>query len=108
MTVLPSSLRSYATSARQYATSLTWAPLVQLSRTTILAIFSKIAVGQLKIIDADGRVTICGQLGTSVEGPQTELRVHKETFWVRMLLFADMVRCEAPVWCLRFVRSTCR
>jgi cyclopropane-fatty-acyl-phospholipid synthase len=92
MNLVPQSLHYYAGSLRQYAGSLTWGPLVQLSKAAILSTLMKIEVGQLKIIEPDGHVTICGQLGESVkDGPQTELRIHKETFWVRMLLFADMV-----------------
>ena len=36
-------------------------------------------------------MTICGQPGTKDASPHTELKVLKETFWVRVMLFADMV-----------------
>lgn len=83
-----------------YAASYTWGPLLSLSRTTILSLLSRIQVGHLKIVDVDGTTTVYGQkhvangfLEQSVYSiPQTELTVHKDTFWVRMLLFADMVR----------------
>jgi len=94
MTIIPQSLNYYADGIRRYAGSVTWGPLVQLSRSAILSTLSKITVGQLKVIEADGHTTICGELGANIKGPSTELRVHKETFWVRMLLFADMVRAQ--------------
>ena len=83
-----------------YSTSYAWGPLVSVSRSVLLSLFRQISIGQLKIIDVDGTVTICGQekLKAGLDGersvytiPQTVLQVHKETFWVRMLLFADMV-----------------
>jgi cyclopropane-fatty-acyl-phospholipid synthase len=75
---------------RRYAGSVSWGPAVQLSRTTLLGLLSRITVGRLKVIDTDGTETICGFKGTGSE-PETELVIHKDTFWVRMLLFADMV-----------------
>lgn len=90
--IIPQSLNYYVDGARRYAGSVTWTPLVQLSRSAILSTLQKITVGQLKVIEADGHTTICGELGADIKGPQTELRIHKDTFWVRMLLFADMVR----------------
>jgi len=48
--------------------------------------------GELTVEDIDGQITVCGK---PVEGcPVTRLTVHKETFWVRMMLFADMVRFQ--------------
>ncbi|KAI9725223.1 MAG: hypothetical protein M1828_003404 [Chrysothrix sp. TS-e1954] len=83
------------------ASSWSWGPLVHLARNTILSLLSKIDKGSLKITDCNGRVTLCG--APQIDGaakrkgfaPFTELQVHKDTFWVRMLLFADMGFAES-------------
>ena len=74
-----------------YLVSFTWGPFVNLSRSTVLALLDRIEVGQLVIRDCDGTVTVCGQPGIIDASPRTELRVSKEAFWVRVMLFADMV-----------------
>ncbi|KAK4988350.1 hypothetical protein LTR50_003982 [Elasticomyces elasticus] len=82
------------------AGSYAWEPLVSLSRSAILALLSKVESGSLVITDTDGQQTVCGKK-KMVNGetggdrsvysiPHTGLQVHKETFWVRLLLFADM------------------
>ena len=78
-------------SLRSYLGSFTWGPVVTLSRSTVLGLLSRIEVGQLVIRDGDGTVMICGQPGIKDASPRTELRVSKEAFWVRVMLFADMV-----------------
>ncbi len=102
-------------SLHSYLGSFTWGPFVNLSRSTVLGLLSRIEVGQLVVRDSDGTVTICGQPGSKDASPRTELRVSKEAFWVRVMLFADMVgdlifamsaglgvRASRPVWELRF------
>jgi len=76
---------------RTYAGSFTWQPLVRFSRGIVLSLLRRIAVGQIVVRDSDGAVTICGAPQTKDGTPRSELRVLKETFWVRALLFADMV-----------------
>ena len=80
---------------RTYVGSFTWAPFVQISRSTILGLLQRIQQGQLEVIDCDGSVTLCG--ATRDGAPKTELKVLKEAFWVRVLLFADMVRRLRPL-----------
>ncbi len=79
-------------SLRSYAGSLTWSPLVRFSCGAVLGLLRRIVVGQIVITDSDGMVTLCGAPRIKDGTPRTELRVLKETFWVRVLLFADMVR----------------
>lgn len=83
-----------------YGASLAWPTFLSLSRSAILSLLQKIQVGQLTIKDVDGTITICGQTKvkpisqadrTVYSIPSTELVVHKDTFWIRLLLFADMV-----------------
>ncbi|KAL9633646.1 MAG: hypothetical protein Q9164_004581 [Protoblastenia rupestris] len=77
-------------SLRQYVGSFTWAPFVQLSRSTVLGLLQRIELGQLVVTDHDGSVTVCGHTNGRDEVPRTQLKVLKEAFWVRVLLFADM------------------
>ena len=81
---------------RSYAGAFTWEPLVRFSRSTILRLLKRIAVGQLVVRDSDGLLTVCGTPQVKDGSPRTELRVLKETFWVRVFLFADMVSQEIP------------
>ena len=78
-------------SLRTYVGSLTWPPLVSLSRGFVLSLLRRIEVGTIVVTDCDGAKIVCGAHQPN-DRPKTELRVLKETFWVRMLLFADMVR----------------
>lgn len=78
-------------SLRSYLGSLTWGPFVNISRSTVLALLTRIEIGQLVLRDSDGAVTVCGQPGIKDPSPRTDLRVLKEAFWVRVVLFADMV-----------------
>ena len=78
-------------SLRSYLGSVTYGPFVKLSRSTVLGLLSRVEVGQLVIRDSDGTVKICGQPSIEDGSPHTELRVSKEAFWVRVMLFADMV-----------------
>ena len=79
-------------SLRSYIGSFTWGPIVHISRRTVLGLLSRIVVGQLVVVDCDGTTTLCGQLGKKDGSSRTELKVLKEAFWVRVMLFADMVR----------------
>ena len=79
---------------QQYAGTWTWGPLVQLSRTAVLSLLKSIHVGQLIVTDENGELIVCGgNHGTPKEKavPRTELEIHNKAFWVRLLLFADMV-----------------
>lgn len=97
------------------ATAYTWPPLVALCRHAIISALSRIQTGQLVITDTSTNdVTIFGALEPKTDDPKlnvangangiqnnkdlrAELRVVADVFWVRMLLFADMVRtfCQA-------------
>lgn len=88
-----------------YPASYAWPPLLSLSRSAILSVLVQIKVGQVKIVDVDGKETVCGQQkmmpgpskARSVYSiPQVQLHVHKDIFWVRMALFADMVCLLLP------------
>lgn len=78
--------------ARSYLGSFSWSPLVHLSRAAVLSVLGRVEIGHIAIVDSDGSETICGERWRKEGVPATELTVLKEAFWVRLLLFADMVR----------------
>ncbi|KAL2039930.1 hypothetical protein N7G274_007333 [Stereocaulon virgatum] len=82
-------------SLRNYVGSFTWGPFVKISRSAVLGLLGRIEIGQLVVKDCDGTGTICGEAGEKDGSPQTELKVLKEAFWVRVMLFADMGFAES-------------
>ena len=93
-------------SLRTYVGTFTWAPFVTLSRSAVLALLGRVEFGQLVLKDTDGTVTICGNPGIKDGSPRTELHVLKEAFWVRLMLFADMVcrKCRTVGFCYALIR----
>jgi cyclopropane-fatty-acyl-phospholipid synthase len=84
-------LTSRFTALRSYTGSLAWGPLVQFSRSMCLSLLKRVEIGRLEIIDTDGTRIVCGTTNFRDGEPQTTLEVNKDTFWVRLMLFADMV-----------------
>ena len=82
---------------RSFAGSLIWSPVVAFSRTTVLRLLIRIEKGQIVVRESDGNTVVCGGAQTKDCMLKTELNVVKDTFWVRALLFADMVRTFHPV-----------
>lgn len=81
---------------RSYTGSFAWAPLIQLSRSAILSLLKSVEIGQLTVRDTDGTVTVCGkQPQAGHDAPVTSLNVVRETFWLRLALFADMGFAES-------------
>ena len=78
--------------ARGYLGSFTWKPFIRLSRAAVLGLLARIETGHILIIDNDGSEIVCGERWPKDGVPKTELKVLKDTFWVRLLLLADMVR----------------
>lgn len=58
----------------------------------MLGLLRRVEIGQLVVTDCNGAVFACGQAPAKGNWPKTELKVLKETFWVRVMLFTDMVR----------------
>lgn len=79
--------------------SAAWGPLVTVSRTVILSLFKQIQHGQLAITDTDGGRAVygCQDVDGVAPSPNVEVKVKRESFWVRLALFADMVRIVGPV-----------
>lgn len=85
---------------RSAAGSVAWQPSVDFARRYITSLLRQIEVGQLQIVDTTGRTTTCGKEIVPQNEPATELSIHNDTFWLRMLLFADMVclpHCRAAL-----------
>lgn len=82
---------------RNYVGSVTWGPLVDLSRASVQSILRRIEVGNLVITDVSGTVTTYGRRDVAAgSGPDAMVRVRKDAFWVRLFLFADMVGAPVP------------
>jgi len=92
--------------------SMSWGPALTLSKAAVASLFSRIGNGTLVVIDeTTGRTTSYGQkiakeytkMSNGVNGTskkrsgvgKVELVVRKETFWVRLFLFADMGFAES-------------
>lgn len=92
--------------------SVSWGPALSVSKAAVTSLFSRIENGTLVVIDeTTGRTTSYGQKiakehskmtngvnGTSKKrtgAGKVELVVRKETFWVRLFLFADMGFAES-------------
>lgn len=91
---------------------ISWSPFLKLSKTAVTALFGRIETGTLLVIDeATGKTESYGQkitredrkLTSYLDGPskksvgvgRVELLIRKESFWVRLFLFADMGFAEA-------------
>lgn len=88
---MSSLITSALDTVRAQVGSVAWGPLVTLSRKAVLSLLQQIEVGRLLVLEKDGSQTVCGAKSASKAVPATELKVHRETFWVRLALFADMV-----------------
>lgn len=99
-------LQSSAAALASYATPWIYPPLLSIARSQIINLLRNIQVGSLKITDTDGTTTVCGSPKTAslVDESQeknvyakshSELIVHQDMFWVRLLLFADMGLAES-------------
>lgn len=73
-------------------TSQFWGPLVTLCKNGTLSQLHEIKLGKLVLFEG-GREKASAVFGSDKEGvPVAFLDVHNEKFWVRLALFADMVR----------------
>lgn len=80
---------------REYVGAAAWSPLVRISRAGVLSVLHRVQLGCLILVEEDGTEIRCG--GTPgphicTTEPRTELRIKSDAFWVRLALFADMVR----------------
>lgn len=82
---------------RNYAGAFAWGPLVQTSRQLVLSLLSRIEHGSLTVVEKDGITTVYGEVGAETLQPAAHLRVIRDSFWLRLALFADMVRSVAPL-----------
>lgn len=96
MTIL-GALSSPAATIWNGVASHAWDPLVSLCRTGTLAQLQGIKIGTLALYEK-GVAKPESFFGTqSSEHPFASLTVHDEKFWVRLALFADMVRLSSVI-----------
>lgn len=88
---ISTSVSALADLVRNNVGYVSWAPMVNVSRSAICALLSRIEHGQLIIVDTDGSSLRFGDTTAQPRGKKVELIVMREAFWVRMFLFADMV-----------------
>lgn len=81
-----------ATSILSAATSQAWGPLVSLCRSGALAQLQGIKVGKLVLYEIGSSKTTSSFGKEESDLPLAILQVHDDKFWVRLALFADMVR----------------
>lgn len=91
VSMLPRPLAALALRAQ----SLLIPPIVNFARSTVLEVLKRVETGRLLVIDADGKTTVCGHFIAAEGEPCTELRILNEVFWLRVLLFADMVGLDS-------------
>jgi cyclopropane-fatty-acyl-phospholipid synthase len=85
-------LARIATTVLSTITTQTWGPLVSLCKNGTLTQLQSIKIGTLVVSDS-GLIETSTVFGHDQEGvPSAFLHVHSEKFWVRVALFADMVR----------------
>ena len=87
-----SPLTGAASSVLTTLTSPAWGPLVSLCREGTLSQLQNLKLGKLVLFEG-GSNKASTVFGADKEGlPVAFLDVHDEKFWVRLALFADMVR----------------
>lgn len=91
MTILDT-LTAPASAILSSITSQAWQPLVSVCKSGTIAQLHNIQVGRLVLFEGVESKTE-NVFGADKEGvPVAYLHVHDERFWVRLALFADMVR----------------
>jgi hypothetical protein len=86
-----------ATSILSTITSQTWGPLVSICKNGTLSQLQEIKLGKLVLFEG-GASKASFVFGSDKEGvPVAFLDVHSERFWVRLALFADMVRHDKRI-----------
>ncbi|KAG5949430.1 hypothetical protein E4U53_005892 [Claviceps sorghi] len=109
--VLPKQVRHGAEVLRGTVGGWAWGPLVSVARTTILSTLANIETGTLLLVDEPGetrhvfgqnlsgaaRHQVPGEAGTRRldATPRVEVVVKRDSFWPRLLLFADIGFSEA-------------
>ncbi|KAI9651464.1 MAG: hypothetical protein M1829_002805 [Trizodia sp. TS-e1964] len=95
MNLLTAPITRAAESLRELVGGLTWGPFVQLSRVSIISVFSRIERGQLTVVSPDGSLQCFGTAPKGSDAPSCTLMIRKEAFWGRVALFTDMGFAES-------------
>lgn len=80
-----------------------WSPLTKLAKAAVLLLMQKITVGQLRVLTSENIYTFpCESSENGIQsekyGCKAELRVVKDTFWVRLCATGDLGFAEAYMY----------
>ncbi|KAF2459179.1 cyclopropane-fatty-acyl-phospholipid synthase [Lineolata rhizophorae] len=92
----PAPLSARLSHLRNYVGSLAWDSAVQVCRYAVLTLLRNIEIGRLEL-DEEVAAEEAGDRDSNSRGsmPKTSLRIHKDAFWLRVALFADMGFAES-------------
>ncbi|QRV86399.1 cyclopropane-fatty-acyl-phospholipid synthase [Ceratobasidium sp. AG-Ba] len=76
--------------------SVSWTPLARLAESGVVALMQRITVGHLRVLTSSHIYNFPAlEDGVTPEGPYAELRVVKDSFWIRLALMSDLGFAEA-------------
>ncbi|KAL9710942.1 hypothetical protein Ac2012v2_005482 [Leucoagaricus gongylophorus] len=80
-----------------------WSPLTKLAKAAVLLLMQKITVGQLRVLTSENIYTFpCESSENGIQsekyGCKAELRVVKDTFWIRLCTMGDLGFAEAYMY----------
>ncbi|CAE6484551.1 unnamed protein product [Rhizoctonia solani] len=76
--------------------SVGWTPLARLAESGVVALMQRITVGHLRVL-TESHIYNFPALGSenAQDGPSAELRVVKDSFWIRLVTMSDLGFAEA-------------
>ncbi|CEL52062.1 cyclopropane-fatty-acyl-phospholipid synthase [Rhizoctonia solani AG-1 IB] len=76
--------------------SVSWTPLARLAESGVVALMQKITVGHLRVLTESHIYNFPAPGSQGVQdGPSAELRVVKDSFWIRLVTMSDLGFAEA-------------
>ncbi|KAG8731927.1 hypothetical protein FRC10_001359 [Ceratobasidium sp. 414] len=76
--------------------SVSWTPLARLAESGVVALMQRITVGHLRVLTSSHIYNFPAlEDGVAQEGPCAELRVVKDSFWIRLATMSDLGFAEA-------------
>ncbi|KAG9119661.1 hypothetical protein FRC07_005209 [Ceratobasidium sp. 392] len=76
--------------------SVSWTPLARLTESGVVALMQRITIGHLRVLTSSHIYNFpAPEDGVAREGPSAELRVVKDSFWIRLATMSDLGFAEA-------------
>ncbi|KAG8768500.1 hypothetical protein FRC12_005515 [Ceratobasidium sp. 428] len=76
--------------------SVSWTPLARLAESGVVALMQRITIGHLRVLTSSHIYNFPAlEAGSTQEGPSAELRVVKDSFWIRLATMSDLGFAEA-------------